>query len=94
MKKISYKGYRFPPEIIQQAISDYLSLLERNRASSSPGSVTLPDRARNKSLGTSSSRRSDNFTPRLQGQCSQGSVCSCSGEMTLDVESVVGCGMH
>jgi len=24
MKKISYKGYRLPPEIIQQAISLYL----------------------------------------------------------------------
>ena len=29
------------------------------------GSVTLPNRARNRSPGTSGSRRSDDFTPRL-----------------------------
>jgi putative transposase len=27
MKKISYKGYRFPPEIIQQAIWLYLRFI-------------------------------------------------------------------
>ena len=32
------------------------------------GTVTLPNRKRNKSLGTSGSRRSNDFTPRLQGQ--------------------------
>src|SRR6202035_1692016 len=41
------------------------------------GSVTLPDRTRNKSLGMSGSRRSDNFTPRLQGRGPEGSVRSC-----------------
>ena len=51
--------------------------------------VTLPNRARNKSPGTSGSRRSGDFTPRLQGRCPEGSVRSCRGEMTLDVESVV-----
>ena len=33
-----------------------------------PGSVTLPNRARNKSLGMSGSRRGDDFTPRLHGR--------------------------
>jgi hypothetical protein len=37
-----------------------LQELHRNR---SEGSVTLPNRARNKSPGTSGSRRSDDFTP-------------------------------
>jgi hypothetical protein len=41
------------------------------------GSVTLPNRARNKSPGTSGSRCSDDFTPRLQGRCAEGSVRSC-----------------
>ena len=36
------------------------------------GSVTLPNRARNKSPGTSGSRRSDDFTPRLHGRCPEG----------------------
>jgi hypothetical protein len=54
------------------------------------GSVTLPNRARNKSPGTSGSRRSDDFTPRLQSRCPEGSVRCCRGEMTLDVECVVG----
>jgi hypothetical protein len=41
-KKISYKGYRFPPEIIQQAIWLYLPFtrsfrdVKRNAASWSP----------------------------------------------------------
>ena len=33
--------------------------------------------ARNKSPGTSGSRRSDDFTPRLHGRCPEGSVRSC-----------------
>jgi hypothetical protein len=41
------------------------------------GSVTLPNRARNKSPGTSGSRRSDDFTPRLHGRRPDGSVRSC-----------------
>ena len=41
------------------------------------GSVTLPSIARNKSPGTSGSRRSDDFTPCLHGRCPEGSVRSC-----------------
>ena len=41
------------------------------------GSVTLPNIARNKSPGTSGSRRSDDFTPCLHGRCPEGSVRSC-----------------
>ncbi len=38
---------------------------------------TLPNIARNKSPGTSGSRRSDDFTPRLHGRRPEGSVRSC-----------------
>ena len=41
------------------------------------GSVTLPNIARNKSPGTSGSRRSDDFTPCQHCQCPEGSVRSC-----------------
>ena len=60
------------------------------------GSVTLPNIARNKSPGTSGSgsRRSDEFTPCLQGRCPEGSVRSCLGEMALDVEGILCCCMH
>jgi hypothetical protein len=54
------------------------------------GSVTLPNIARNKSLGASGSRRSDDFTPHLHGRCPEGSMRSCRGEMALDVEDVIG----
>jgi len=40
------------------------------------------------------SRRSDDFTPRLQGRCPEVSVRSCGGEMALGVEGVVSCCMH
>jgi hypothetical protein len=40
-------------------------------------SVTLANRAHNKSPGTLGSRRSDDFTPRLHGRCPEGSVRSC-----------------
>ena len=43
----------------------------------SNGVVTLPNIARNKPAGTLGSRRSDDFTPRLQGRCSEVSVCPC-----------------
>jgi len=33
MKKISYKGYRFPPEIIQQAVWLALTCLDGTRLS-------------------------------------------------------------
>ena len=42
-----------------------------------PGSVTLLNIARNKSPGTSGSRGSDDFTPRLHGRFPEGSVRSC-----------------
>jgi hypothetical protein len=45
-----------------------------------------------KSPGTSGSRRGDDLVPRLHGRCPEDSVRSCRGEMTLDVESVVGRG--
>ena len=41
------------------------------------GSVTLLNIARNKSPGTSGSRGSDDFTPRLHGRFPEGSVRSC-----------------
>ena len=48
-----------------------------NKTNTFMGSVTLPDRARSKSLGTSGSRRGDDFTPRLHGRGPEGSACSC-----------------
>src|ERR1700730_9874727 len=59
----------------------------------SHGSVTLPNRARNKSPGTFGSRCGYDFTLRLQGRCAEDSVRSCRGEMALDVEGVVDCCM-
>jgi len=41
-----------------------------------PGAVTL-------------FRRGNDFTPRLHGRRPEGSVCSCWGEVSLDVECVV-----
>ena len=58
------------------------------------GSVTLPNIARNKTPGTSGSRGGDDFTPCLHGRCPEGSVRSCRGKMTLDVESIMGCCMR
>ena len=56
------------------------------------GTVTLPNRARNKSAGMLGSRRSDNVAPGLHRRGPEGSVRFCGGEMALDVESVVsGC---
>src|SRR5580700_9713614 len=56
------------------------------------GTVTLPNRARNKSAGMPGSRRSDDVAPRLHRRGPEGSVRFCGGEMALDVESVVsGC---
>jgi FAD binding domain len=56
------------------------------------GTVTLPNRARNKSAGMLGSRHSDDFAPRLHRRGPEGSVRSSWGEMALDVESVVsGC---
>jgi hypothetical protein len=43
----------------------------------SRGSVTLPNRSHHKSSGTSGSRHCDDFTPRLQRRCPEGSVHSC-----------------
>jgi hypothetical protein len=48
-------------------------------------SVTLPNRARNKSPGTSVSRRGDDFVLRLQGRCAEGSVRFGGNEVALDV---------
>jgi hypothetical protein len=56
------------------------------------GTVTLPNRARNKSAGMLGSRRIDDVAPRLHRRGPEGSVRFCGGEMALDVESVVsGC---
>jgi hypothetical protein len=56
------------------------------------GTVTLPNRARNKSAGMLGSRRGDDVAPRLHRRGPEGSVRFCGGEMALDVESVVsGC---
>ena len=62
------------------------------RAMAAAGTVTLPNRARNKSAGMLGSRRSDDVAPRLHRRGPEGSVRFCRGEMALDVESVVsGC---
>lgn len=58
------------------------------------GSITLPNRARNKSRGTSGSRRGDGFAPRLHGRCLVGPVRCCLGEMALDIECGVGGCVH
>src|ERR1700730_13220403 len=56
------------------------------------GTVTLPNRACNKSAGMLGSRRGDDVAPRLHRRGPEGSVRFCRGEMALDVESVVsGC---
>jgi hypothetical protein len=49
----------------------------RRKPTGEGGSVTLPNRARNNSPGTSGSRRSDDFVPCLHGRCPEGSVRSC-----------------
>jgi hypothetical protein len=65
--------------------------VEEGRISGS-GTVTLPNRARNKSAGMLGSRRSDDVAPGLHRRGPEGSVRFCGGEMALDVESVVsGC---
>src|SRR5580700_8913083 len=57
------------------------------------GTVTLSNRARNKSAGMLGSRRSDDVAPRLHRRGPEGSVRFCGGEMALDVESVVSGGV-
>jgi hypothetical protein len=57
------------------------------------GSVTLPNRVRNKSPGTSVSSCSDGFVACLHRRGPEGSVRFCGGEMALDVESVVDLGV-
>jgi len=77
------------PYVMSEKAMRFLSWLPLHSATllfGSVGSVALPNRARNKSPGTSGSRRSDDFTPRLQSRCPEGSVRSCRGEMTSDVE--------
>jgi len=56
--------------------------------------VTLPNRARSNSAGTSGSRRGDDFVPCLHRRGPKRSVRSCRCKMTLDVEGVVDCCMH
>jgi hypothetical protein len=58
------------------------------------GFVTLPNRTRSNSAGTSGSRRGDDFVPCLHRRGPKGSVRSCRCKMTLDVEGVVDCCMH
>ena len=53
------------------------------------GSVTLPNRARNKSPGTSVSSCSDDFVPCLHRRGPKASVRSGGGQVALDVEGVV-----
>ena len=47
------------------------------------GTVTLPNRARNKSAGMLGSRRSDDVAPRLHRRGPEGSVRFCGGEMAF-----------
>jgi hypothetical protein len=65
---------------------------EADEQSGPDGTVTLPNRARNKSAGMLGSCRSDDVAPGLHRRGPEGSVRFCGGEMALDVESVVsGC---
>ena len=54
------------------------------------GFVTLMNDRRGKASSLSSSRRSSSLTPRLHGRGSEDSVRASGGEMTLNVEGVVG----
>ena len=68
------------PYVMSEKAMRFLSWLPLHSATllfGSVGSVALPNRARNKSPGTSGSRRCDGFTPRLQGRCPEGSARSC-----------------
>jgi len=47
--------------------------------------LTLPNRAHNKTLGTSNSRHGDDFVLRLHGRCAEGSVLFGGNEVALDV---------
>jgi hypothetical protein len=64
----------------------------RNLVATLDGAVTLQNSAREKSAGTSGSRRDDNFTPRLRHRHAKIAVGSCRSEMTLDVEDTMGRG--
>jgi hypothetical protein len=77
MKKISCKEYRFPPEIIQQAIWLY-------------GAVTLSKEEREKPPYRNLSSDRDCRAPHIHRRRAKGSVRPCRKEMTLDVKSVVG----
>jgi hypothetical protein len=73
----------------------YQHLDRRNHRPTCPqGIVTLPNRTRSNSAGTSGSRRGDDFVPCLHRRGPNGSVRSCRCKMTLDVEGVVDCCMH
>ena len=89
-------------ELLEPALGSILAWLERRGGTlgdfvfpsriDHAGTVTLPDRARNKSAGMLGSSRSDDVAPRLHRRRPKGSVRFCGGEMALDVESVVsGC---
>src|ERR1700736_5916152 len=81
-----------PQESGSQAAGIRRPFLQSSDLICSGGTVTLPNRARNKSACMSGSRRSDDVAPRLHRRGPEGSVRFCGGEMALDVESVVsGC---
>ena len=58
------------------------------------GFVTSANGTRNKSSRTSGSSRSNDFVPCLHRRGPEGSVRSCRGEMTLDVEGILCCCMR
>jgi hypothetical protein len=82
------------PLYLERKATDIGGCMAVTRSGCLRGSVTLPNIARNKSPGTSGSRSSDGFTPRLHGRCPKDSVRSCRCEMTLGVECVVDCCVH
>ena len=88
--EIIYRGEMHHGEHEPILTRDLFEAVQAKRVSN--GTVTLPNRARNKSAGMLGSRRSDDVAPRLHRRGPEGSVRFCGGEMALDVESVVsGC---
>ena len=69
-------GRRLDPAEIMSTAVDLMRSFFRELVSIG-GTVTLPNRARNKSAGMLGSRRSDDFAPRLHRRGPEGSVRSC-----------------
>ena len=66
-------------------VNPFLQGIARKRSNWCKDSVTLPNSAPNKTLGTSGSRLGNDFVPRLHGRCAEGSVRFGGNEVALDV---------